>query len=55
MLSAVNLNDESMLLADEIDNERTNRRLAPEAQSIEPVCAQRRPQATLRIRHFMAQ
>jgi hypothetical protein len=54
-LSAINLNDELMIVTDKIHNEAPNQSLSTEAQSFQSVRAQRKPQPRLGIRHLLTQ
>jgi hypothetical protein len=55
MLSAIDLNDELMIVANKIHNETPNQGLSTEAQSFQSVAAQCGPQTRLGIRHLLAQ
>jgi len=55
MLTAIDFNNESALLADEINNERSNWRLTPESKTIKTMRSQGGPQATLRVSHVVTQ
>jgi hypothetical protein len=55
VLSAINLDNEPMLLAYEIDNERADGYLAPKAEPIKAMRAQCGPQAPLGVSHVSAQ
>ena len=52
MLSSVEFNNQPAIMADEINNETPDRRLATKAQAVQSVCAQRCPQARLSVRHL---
>jgi hypothetical protein len=55
MLSAVNLDDQARVLADEVDNEGTNGCLTPKACAVEPVRAHRIPDDPLGLGQVSAQ
>jgi hypothetical protein len=53
VLAAVDLDDQPCLYAQEVDDERFDRRLKPELVPDEPTVAQRAPEQTLGIRRFL--
>src|ERR1700687_2736713 len=55
MLSTVNLNDQARVVADEVDDEGSNRGLAPKACAVEPVRAHHIPDDPLGIGQISAQ
>jgi len=55
MLPAIDLDNQSMLLRNEIDDERTDWHLAPEARPRQAVSTEHEPQEALGIRHLSAQ
>jgi hypothetical protein len=55
VLPAIDLDDQSMSLANEIDDERPDRHLPSKAQAGETMSTKHEPQEALGIRHFCAQ
>jgi hypothetical protein len=55
MLSAVDFNDQRSLVTNKIDNEAPDRCLPPEAETAQPMSAQRRPKTLLGVGHIASQ
>jgi hypothetical protein len=55
MLTTIDFNNEVVFMADEVGNERPNRRLAAEAQAVQAMSTNRGPEMPLRVRHLGAQ
>jgi hypothetical protein len=55
VLAAIDLDNQSLLLTDEIDDERTDRHLPSKAQTDETMSTKHEPQETFGIRHVSAQ
>jgi len=54
MLPAIDFNDEALFVARKINDERSDWRLPPKAQSIEPMSPQSRPKPALSISHVVS-
>ena len=55
MLSAIDFDDQTSVMTNEIDNEASDRSLASKSQSVQPMSAQRRPKTLLSVGHFAPQ
>jgi hypothetical protein len=55
VLATIDLDDQPLLLTNEVDNVAADWHLPPEAQSVEAMCPQHEPEASLGVRHVAAQ
>jgi hypothetical protein len=55
VLAAIDFNDKASFETCKVDDERSDRRLPPKTQPVQPMRAQNGPETLLGIRHVMTQ